>query len=101
MYASGGFGGGGGVYFKVVCNIAIPIFNYLQLNLLHVVSGSGFIVSSDVYLLLEQKCIDGTRAESKYAFSAIASLIQSPDDMKFAKLCKVITSVTFDGLFDS
>ncbi|EMS52928.1 Sister chromatid cohesion protein PDS5-like protein A [Triticum urartu] len=44
--------------------------------------------SSDVYLLLEQKCIEGTRAESKYAISAIASLIQSPDDKKFAKLCK-------------
>lgn len=46
--------------------------------------------SSDVYLLLEQKCIEGTRAESKYAISAIASLIQSPDDKKFAKLCKKV-----------
>jgi sister-chromatid-cohesion protein PDS5 len=51
-----------------------------------------FFSSSDVYLLLEQKCIDGTRAESKYAISAIASLIQSPDDKKFAKLCKVGTN---------
>lgn len=49
--------------------------------------------SSDVYLLLEQKCIDGTRAESKYAISAIASLIQSPDDKKFAKLCKKVVGV--------
>ncbi|VAH82321.1 unnamed protein product [Triticum turgidum subsp. durum] len=53
--------------------------------------------SSDVYLLLEQKCIEGTRAESKYAISAIASLIQSPDDKKFAKLCKKVVG----GLHDS
>lgn len=57
--------------------------------MLHVVSESGFVVSSNVYALLEQKCIEGTRAESKYAFSALASLIQSPDDKIFAKLCKV------------
>uniref|UniRef100_A0ACD5VVH9 Uncharacterized protein n=1 Tax=Avena sativa TaxID=4498 RepID=A0ACD5VVH9_AVESA len=50
--------------------------------------------SSDVYLLLEQKCIEGTRAESKYAISAIASLIQSPDDKKFAQLCEKVV----DGL---
>jgi hypothetical protein len=37
---------------------------------------------------LEQKCIEGIRAESKYAITAIASL-HSPDDQKFAKLCKV------------
>uniref|UniRef100_A0A453G0R9 Uncharacterized protein n=1 Tax=Aegilops tauschii subsp. strangulata TaxID=200361 RepID=A0A453G0R9_AEGTS len=53
--------------------------------------------SSDVYLLLEQKCIEGTRAESKYAISAIASLIQSPDDKKFAKLCKKVVG----GLHDN
>ncbi|KAM3352866.1 hypothetical protein ACQJBY_024208 [Aegilops geniculata] len=53
--------------------------------------------SSDVYPLLEQKCIEGTRAESKYAISAIASLIQSPDDKKFAKLCKKVVG----GLHDN
>ncbi|KAM3352867.1 hypothetical protein ACQJBY_024208 [Aegilops geniculata] len=52
---------------------------------------------SDVYPLLEQKCIEGTRAESKYAISAIASLIQSPDDKKFAKLCKKVVG----GLHDN
>jgi len=44
--------------------------------------------SNVIYPLLEQKCIEGTRAESKYAITAIASL-HSPDDQKFAKLCKV------------
>ncbi|KAG2602210.1 hypothetical protein PVAP13_5KG660400 [Panicum virgatum] len=52
--------------------------------------------SNVVYPLLEQKCIEGTRAESKYAITAIASL-HSPDDQKFAKLCKKVVS----GLNDS
>ncbi|RLN05424.1 hypothetical protein C2845_PM13G14560 [Panicum miliaceum] len=47
--------------------------------------------SNVVYPLLEQKCIEGTRAESKYAITAIASL-HSPDDQKFAKLCKKVVS---------
>jgi hypothetical protein len=37
---------------------------------------------------LEQKCIEGTRAESKYAITAIASL-HSSDDKKFARLFEV------------
>ncbi|CAO1944277.1 unnamed protein product [Urochloa humidicola] len=44
-----------------------------------------------VYPLLEQKCIEGTRGESKYAITAIASLY-SPDDQKFTKLCKKIVT---------
>ncbi|WVZ68025.1 hypothetical protein U9M48_017016 [Paspalum notatum var. saurae] len=49
--------------------------------------------SSVVYPLLEQKCIEGTRAESKYAIATIASL-HSYDDKKFAKLCeKVVTGL--------
>jgi len=52
--------------------------------------------SNVVYPLLEQKCIEGTRAESKYAITAIASL-HSPNDQKFAKLCKKVVS----GLNDS
>jgi sister-chromatid-cohesion protein PDS5 len=47
--------------------------------------------SNVVYPLLEQKCIEGIRAESKYAITAIASL-HSPDDQKFAKLCKKVVS---------
>ncbi|CAO2182211.1 unnamed protein product [Urochloa humidicola] len=47
--------------------------------------------SNVVYPLLEQKCIEGTRAESKYAITAIASL-HSPDDQKFPKLCKKVVT---------
>uniref|UniRef100_K3XDX2 Sister chromatid cohesion protein n=1 Tax=Setaria italica TaxID=4555 RepID=K3XDX2_SETIT len=47
--------------------------------------------SNVVYPLLEQKCIEGTRAESKYAITAIASL-HSPDDQRFAKLCKKVVA---------
>ncbi|OEL37949.1 hypothetical protein BAE44_0001036 [Dichanthelium oligosanthes] len=49
------------------------------------------VSSNIVYPLLEQKCIEGTRAESKYAITAIASL-HSPDDQKFAKLCKKVVT---------
>ncbi|XP_040378681.1 sister chromatid cohesion protein PDS5 homolog A isoform X2 [Oryza brachyantha] len=50
--------------------------------------------SGDIYPLLEQKCIEGTRAESKYAVAAIASLIQSPSEEKFSRLCeKVIVAL--------
>jgi len=52
--------------------------------------------SNVVYPLLEQKCIEGTRAESKYAIAAIASL-HSSDDKKFARLFeKVITGLNDD-----
>ncbi|KAL6614101.1 hypothetical protein ACP70R_036371 [Stipagrostis hirtigluma subsp. patula] len=44
--------------------------------------------SNVVYPLLEKKCIEGTRAESKFAINAIASL-HSPND-KIAKLCKKV-----------
>ncbi|CAL4960254.1 unnamed protein product [Urochloa decumbens] len=47
--------------------------------------------SNVVYPLLEQKCIEGTRAESKYAITAIASLYSS-DDQKFTKLCKKVVT---------
>lgn len=47
--------------------------------------------SNAVYPLLEQKCIEGTRAESKYAITAIASL-HFADDKRFARLCKKVVS---------
>jgi hypothetical protein len=47
-----------------------------------------FVVSNAIYPFLEQKCIEGTRTESKYAIITIASLHPS-DDKKFAKLYKV------------
>ncbi|KAL6840252.1 hypothetical protein ACP4OV_030062 [Aristida adscensionis] len=51
--------------------------------------------SNVVYPLLEQKCIEGTRAESKYAVSTITSL-HSRDD-KIAKLCKKVVSCLNDN----
>lgn len=45
---------------------------------------------SDIYPFLERKCIEGTRTESKYAVSAISSLIHAPDDPIFSNLCKVM-----------
>ncbi|KAF0902491.1 hypothetical protein E2562_017891, partial [Oryza meyeriana var. granulata] len=53
--------------------------------------------SGDVYPLLEQRCIEGTRAESKYAVAAIASLIQSPNDEKFARLCEKVVVALDDN----
>uniref|UniRef100_A0A0E0N5L1 Uncharacterized protein n=1 Tax=Oryza rufipogon TaxID=4529 RepID=A0A0E0N5L1_ORYRU len=53
--------------------------------------------SDDVYPLLEQKCIEGTRAESKYAVAAIDSLIQSPNDEKFARLCEKVVAALDDN----
>ncbi|TVU36377.1 hypothetical protein EJB05_18310 [Eragrostis curvula] len=47
--------------------------------------------SNIIYPVLEQKCIEGSRAESKYAIIAIASLRPS-DDKKFAKLYKKVVS---------
>ncbi|KAK3162588.1 hypothetical protein QOZ80_1BG0091270 [Eleusine coracana subsp. coracana] len=47
--------------------------------------------SNAVYPFLEQKCIEGTRTESKYAIIAIDSLHPS-DDKKFAKLYKKVTA---------
>ena len=44
---------------------------------------------SDIYQFLEQKCLEGTRAQSKYAVSAIAALIDDSDDLTLFKLCKV------------
>ncbi|GJN17041.1 hypothetical protein PR202_gb04079 [Eleusine coracana subsp. coracana] len=52
--------------------------------------------SNAVYPFLEQKCIEGTRTESKYAIIAIDSLHPS-DDKKFAKLYKKVVS----GLSDN
>lgn len=66
----------------------LQILSYLANSTQHI--STNFSV---VYPLLEQKCIDGTRAESKYAITAIASL-HSPDDKEFAKLCeKVVTGL--------
>lgn len=48
---------------------------------------------SDIYPLLERLCLEGTRAQSKYAVSAIASLSGASEQFIFMELCK--------GLVDS
>uniref|UniRef100_A0A0D9V8B2 Tudor domain-containing protein n=1 Tax=Leersia perrieri TaxID=77586 RepID=A0A0D9V8B2_9ORYZ len=55
------------------------------------------VFSGEVYQVLEQKCIEGTRAETKYAVTAIASLIQSPDDEKFGRLCERVVDALDDN----
>nr|CAB3478957.1 unnamed protein product [Digitaria exilis] len=50
-----------------------------------------FNLRNAVYPLLEQKCVEGTRAESKYAIAAITSL-RPLDDQKFVKLCKKVVT---------
>ncbi|ESR47424.1 hypothetical protein CICLE_v10003517mg, partial [Citrus x clementina] len=48
---------------------------------------------SDIYPLLERLCLEGTRAQSKHAVSAIASLSGASEQFVFMELCK--------GLVDS
>lgn len=51
----------------------------------------------DVYPFLERLCLEGTRAESKSAVSAIAALASTSDYFWFSKLCKVRTN-SFVGI---
>lgn len=44
---------------------------------------------SDIYPSLERICLEGTRAESKLAVSAIAALSGSSEQYIFSELCKV------------
>lgn len=49
---------------------------------------------SDIYPFLEQHCLEGTRAQSKLAVSAIASLVNDSDNVTFFNLCKkLVTSL--------
>ncbi|PKA51709.1 hypothetical protein AXF42_Ash003076 [Apostasia shenzhenica] len=60
-------------------------------KLLHVLAMSGHVVSIDfrnIRPLLEKLCLEGTRAESKFAVLAISSLVGSSDDLTFSNLCK-------------
>ncbi|XP_020105522.1 sister chromatid cohesion protein PDS5 homolog A isoform X1 [Ananas comosus] len=52
---------------------------------------------SDIYPLLERKCLEGTRAESKLAVSAIASLGHSSDDNTFSVLLKKLVNALDDS----
>ncbi|OAY80665.1 Sister chromatid cohesion protein PDS B, partial [Ananas comosus] len=52
---------------------------------------------NDIYPLLERKCLEGTRAESKLAVSAIASLGHSSDDNTFSVLLKKLVNALDDS----
>ncbi|RVW17682.1 hypothetical protein CK203_071709 [Vitis vinifera] len=44
---------------------------------------------SDIYPSLEKICLEGSRAQSKFAVSAIAALVGTPEQFVFSELCKV------------
>ncbi|CAL9070064.1 unnamed protein product [Musa banksii] len=70
------------------------LLNEKSLQILAIAGRHVSIALSDIYLFLERKCIEGTRTESKYAVSAISSLIHAPDDPIFSNLCeKVVNSL--------
>ncbi|KAG8054616.1 hypothetical protein GUJ93_ZPchr0001g29862 [Zizania palustris] len=77
------------------------LINEKTLQMLAHLAKSGFHLSidfsGDVYPLLEQKCMEGTRIESKYAVTAIAALIQSPNDEKFPRLCEKVIAALDDN----
>ncbi|XP_043809611.1 sister chromatid cohesion protein PDS5 homolog A isoform X1 [Manihot esculenta] len=52
---------------------------------------------SDFYPFLERVCVEGTRAQSKHAVSAIASLITSSEQFIFSRLCKELVASLHRG----
>lgn len=54
---------------------------------------------SDIYLSLERVCLEGTRAQSKVAVSAIAALISSSEKFVFSELAKVCSRLFMHSRF--
>ncbi|GFP89800.1 sister chromatid cohesion protein pds5 homolog a [Phtheirospermum japonicum] len=52
---------------------------------------------SDVYSALEKVCLEGTRAQSKLAVSAIAALAGTSEQFIFSKLCKTLVESLCNG----
>ncbi|KAL3641267.1 hypothetical protein CASFOL_016235 [Castilleja foliolosa] len=52
---------------------------------------------SDVYSALERVCLEGTRAQSKLAVSAIAALAGASEQFIFSKLCKTLVDSLGNG----
>ncbi|XP_039137720.1 sister chromatid cohesion protein PDS5 homolog A isoform X2 [Dioscorea cayenensis subsp. rotundata] len=52
---------------------------------------------SDIYPFLERICLEGTRLESKFAVSVIASLADSSDKQTFSNLCTKLVCSLLDG----
>ncbi|XP_020260052.1 sister chromatid cohesion protein PDS5 homolog A isoform X2 [Asparagus officinalis] len=69
-------------------------------KLLQILARAGHYVSielSDIYPLLEENCLEGTRAQSKYAISALASLLDDFADHTFLNLCKKLVLSLHEG----
>ncbi|KAK9271081.1 hypothetical protein L1049_026670 [Liquidambar formosana] len=52
---------------------------------------------SDIYPSLERICLEGTRAQSKFAVSAIAALISTSEQFVFSELCKALMDSLHSG----
>ncbi|KAK6132309.1 hypothetical protein DH2020_033933 [Rehmannia glutinosa] len=71
-------------------------------QLIEMLAREGYHMSiklSDIYPSLEKVCLEGTRAQSKHAVSAIAALAGTSEQSIFSKLCKALTSKDLD-MFD-
>ncbi|XP_010063388.2 sister chromatid cohesion protein PDS5 homolog A [Eucalyptus grandis] len=56
-----------------------------------------FVKLSDIYPILEQMCLDGTRAQSKVAVSAIAAVMGSSEQYIFSELTKRLVDSLHSG----
>lgn len=75
--------------------------NSIDSKLIDVLSKAGPHLSielRDVYPFLERLCLEGTRAESKSAVSAIAALASTSDYFWFSKLCKGLVASLHRGM---
>ncbi|KAJ0969546.1 hypothetical protein J5N97_022423 [Dioscorea zingiberensis] len=80
---------------KCLLNFFLEETTISREKLLQILAKVGCHVSisiSGIYPFLERICLEGTRLESKFAVSAIASLIDSSDKQTFSNLCKKLVS---------
>ncbi|KAJ4700670.1 sister chromatid cohesion protein PDS5-like A isoform X1 [Melia azedarach] len=76
--------------------------NLINDKLIEVLAKAGPHISvkfSDIYPLLERLCLEGTRAQSKSAVSAIASLSGASQQFVFAELCKGLVDSLHSGRY--
>ncbi|XP_023523391.1 sister chromatid cohesion protein PDS5 homolog A-like isoform X2 [Cucurbita pepo subsp. pepo] len=75
--------------------------NPIDSKLIEVLAKAGPHLSielSDVYPFLERLCLEGTRAQSKSAVSAIAALAGTSGNFLFSKLCKELVDSLHRGM---
>ncbi|GAV71980.1 Cnd1 domain-containing protein [Cephalotus follicularis] len=74
--------------------------NDLNDKLIEVLAKAGSNISAklcDFYPILKRICLEGTRTQSKYAVSAIASLISTSGESVFSELCKELVETLHMG----